>query len=127
MASTSTTPLLIDECVDMTLLPDLVELGWTNIITSAQFSGSSDNGVLELARRNQAVLLTFDADFGRLIFHDLLPAPVGVIYVWLESSPRDVRVARLAQALPVALSQCLDRYVKIDLKQIRVRSFPDSN
>src|SRR5688572_5123146 len=43
-------------------------------------SGAGDPHVMARARRDQRVLLTFDRDYGELIFHRGRPAPPGVIY-----------------------------------------------
>jgi predicted nuclease of predicted toxin-antitoxin system len=39
-----------------------------------------DEDVLGIAVRSEAILLTFDRDFGTLIYHQALQAPPGVVY-----------------------------------------------
>ncbi|HEY3876068.1 MAG TPA: DUF5615 family PIN-like protein [Candidatus Kapabacteria bacterium] len=39
-----------------------------------------DISILDRAVQSGRLLLTFDRDFGDLIFHKMLPAPIGVIY-----------------------------------------------
>ena len=42
--------------------------------------GASDEQVLERAVQEGRIILTFDRDFGRLLFHSRLPPPIGIVY-----------------------------------------------
>jgi predicted nuclease of predicted toxin-antitoxin system len=42
--------------------------------------GAPDQHVLERAAREQRILLTFDRDYGRLLYERDLPAPGGIVY-----------------------------------------------
>lgn len=50
--------------------------------------GAPDEEVLELARSDKRILLTFDKDFGELCFVKQLPAPHGVMLFRKPSTPR---------------------------------------
>jgi predicted nuclease of predicted toxin-antitoxin system len=62
-----------------------------------------DRGVLARAVREGRYLLTFDRDYGELIYRHRLPAPLGVIYFrtiqWLPEEPA-ARLLPLLQADP---------------------------
>ena len=61
--------------------------------------GATDPDVLERASREDRVLLTFDRDFGEMIFLLNLPAPPGIVYFRLDPNwQTDERAVRL-QAL----------------------------
>lgn len=45
-----------------------------------EFPGADDPFVMNLARERNAVILTFDKDYGELIYHRKLPVPPGVIF-----------------------------------------------
>jgi len=51
-------------------------------VDSIQESSPSldDISILDRAVRNKGVILTFDRDFGDLIFNHQLPAPRGIVY-----------------------------------------------
>lgn len=49
-----------------------------------QMRGASDEEVLECARREERVLLTFDKDFGELAFRKGLPATCGIVLFRLK-------------------------------------------
>ncbi|KAA3658436.1 MAG: hypothetical protein DWQ04_25095 [Chloroflexi bacterium] len=46
-------------------------------------SGAKDEQVLEKAHDASQIILTFDSDYGELIFKHKLPVPAGVIYLRL--------------------------------------------
>ncbi len=54
----------------------------------------SDVEVLARAVQSESVLLTFDRDFGDLLFNKKLPAPIGVIYLRFDqlSSEEPARI-----------------------------------
>ena len=43
--------------------------------------GGQDADILELARRRDRIVITFDRDYGELVFKLNKPRPVGVIYL----------------------------------------------
>ncbi|MGH8501564.1 MAG: DUF5615 family PIN-like protein [Gammaproteobacteria bacterium] len=49
--------------------------------------GAGDTQVMELANREKRVLVTFDRDYGELIYRRKLPPPHGVLY--LRFIPQD--------------------------------------
>jgi len=57
-------------------------------------SGASDSCVMEIARQESCILLTFDRDFGQLLFKGGYAAPVGVVYFrFVPSYPEEVAEA----------------------------------
>jgi predicted nuclease of predicted toxin-antitoxin system len=77
--------VLVDENVSLGVASALADAGH-EVMRVAQFLQSADDGqVLEFAISNDAVLVTFDADFGRMIFAEHYPSPRAVIY--LRSPP----------------------------------------
>ncbi len=42
--------------------------------------GAEDSIVLERAVREERIILTFDRDYGELIYRIRMPAPIGVVY-----------------------------------------------
>ncbi|MEL6820692.1 MAG: DUF5615 family PIN-like protein [Calditrichota bacterium] len=61
-------------------------------------SGISDSDVMELAIKSNYIILTFDRDYGELIFKKKLPVPPGVIYLrFIPTHPTET--AELLQQL----------------------------
>lgn len=70
---------LADENVPGDAVVALRELGHDVEWASEIMSGASDVEVLEHAQSNARIVITFDKDFGALVFRHLLPAAHGVI------------------------------------------------
>lgn len=76
---------LIDENVPLTVANALRDLGHDCFVVAESDPQALDPDILAQARREQRVLVTFDSDFSRMIFKELLPPPPGVIY--MQSRP----------------------------------------
>lgn len=46
-----------------------------------EFPGISDEEVMQIARTEQRTILTFDKDYGELVFKHGLPADAGIIFI----------------------------------------------
>lgn len=75
--------LLADENVPTALVESLRLLGHDVASIRETVPSSSDPDVLALANEQQRVLLTYDTDFGELIFRRQHPASEGVILLRL--------------------------------------------
>jgi predicted nuclease of predicted toxin-antitoxin system len=61
---------LIDECVGLTTINFLRELGYPLItVEEAEFDGKSDFEILNLAIRKKCVLITEDIEFGNILLY----------------------------------------------------------
>jgi predicted nuclease of predicted toxin-antitoxin system len=72
---------VIDENVPLLVATALKSLGHECIVIAQIEPRAVDETVMELARREKSILVTFDSDFGRMIFRELRPAPPGVVYM----------------------------------------------
>jgi predicted nuclease of predicted toxin-antitoxin system len=59
---------LADECCDSAVVMALREAGHDVLSVGACIQGAEDTHVIELALREQRILLTEDKDFGRLVY-----------------------------------------------------------
>lgn len=100
----------------------LREKGHEVLAVAESMSGSKDEEILSLAAREGLILLTFDRDYGELIYLRGMAAPLGVVYLRFvpdrPSQPAEVvidleRVARLE-----------NRYTVVQPPQIRQRPLP---
>ena len=80
----------IDENVPLLVATALTALGHDCFVVARQAHRSPDKNVMEVSRREERVLVTFDSDFSRMIFHELQPAPLGVVY--LRGRPEEARL-----------------------------------
>jgi len=90
---------LADENIPLAVVRALVSEGFD--ITSATLAcrGAPDWKVLDLATRENRIVLTFDKDYGYLVFRERRPAPAGIVL--LHFPPRSVEYIheRLARIL----------------------------
>ena len=84
-------------------------------------SGISDIKVLEIAAREERVILTFDKDYGELIYKLKLPKPAGIILMRFEPNtpeePGEVLLQLIAEKITFK-----GFFTVIKLDQIRQRN-----
>lgn len=85
---------LLDENVPFELLPELVTRGHEVTHVARVDARADDEDILSRTVREQAILVTFDSDFGRLIFYERHAPPPGVIYMQArpDGAGRTIRV-----------------------------------
>lgn len=115
---------LANENVPLHSIALLRQAGHDVLAISESLPGADDRTVLERAVAEQRVLLTFDRDYGELIFRRSLPVPPGVVYLRLvpqtPSEAGEVVLALLAQE-ELELTR---RYTVIDPPRVRQRPLP---
>ncbi|HWF45302.1 MAG TPA: DUF5615 family PIN-like protein [Candidatus Kapabacteria bacterium] len=83
---------------------------------------NSDEDILDLAVQSNSILLTFDRDFGTLIYHKALQSPHGVVYFRTPFSD-SVEPAQLL--LKLMESYTLDHmFTVLKGHEVRQRSLP---
>jgi predicted nuclease of predicted toxin-antitoxin system len=83
--------LLLDENMPRSVGRALAEAGHGVAFVADIEPAAEDRGVLALARAGQRILITFDADFGDLIYQQGVPAPPAIVY--LRMHPFDTAAA----------------------------------
>ena len=111
---------LLDESADRRLRPYLADLGHDVTRIGTEHPPSLDDEiVLAIAHGEGRILIASDRDFGDLIFVKLRPHR-GVIYMRLEETSLDVKVARLLHVLAHHAND-LHRYLVVTEAKVRVR------
>ncbi len=112
--------LLLDENIPPTLVPALLAAGHDAACVAQRVPGLDDRGVLEPARHEESILLTFDSDFGDLIFaHGESPPPAVVLF-----RLHPIVVADLARLALTALDPAaLGAFVVVSRESTRLRPF----
>ncbi len=112
---------LADENVPLPSIRLLREAGLDIEAVGELAPGAPDVQVLSQAASSGRILITFDRDFGELIYSRNAPVPRGVIYVRvLPASPEEP--AQLLQDL-IAMPdiQLLDRFTVLERERVRQR------
>jgi predicted nuclease of predicted toxin-antitoxin system len=91
--------LLLDENVPRSVGRALREAGHDVVFVANASPTVDDRSVLAVARAGRRVLVTFDADFGDLIYQQNVPAPLAIIYLRLHPIDPAVAARMALQAL----------------------------
>lgn len=82
--------LLADENIPGAVVAALTGAGHDVVWIRQTTPGASDPAVLEIPREGGRILLSFDKDFGELVFKRRLPAPPGLILLrFTPASPTE--------------------------------------
>lgn len=87
--------------------------------------GSRDEEVLARANAEHRVLVTFDKDFGELVFHRRLPPPPAVI-LFRFAIPSPAHAARRAASALASRSDWEGHFAVVDDIQVRMTPLPSS-
>ena len=102
------------------MLPHLQTLGHDATRIGREYPhGLPDEQVLEIAYREQRILIASDLDFGDLVVRMGLPH-AGVILFRLGATDLATKIRRLDDVLRECADQ-LDRFIVVTLQSIRVR------
>jgi predicted nuclease of predicted toxin-antitoxin system len=85
--------------------------------------GSTDEDVLVRARKENPLLLTFDKDFGQLVFHHGAQAAHGVILFRISQISSSVAAERVSSAL-ASRGDWSGHFTVVDDFGIRMRPLP---
>jgi predicted nuclease of predicted toxin-antitoxin system len=86
--------------------------------------GIEDSEVLARAVDEQRIILTFDGDYGELIYRLRLPAPTGVIYLRFRPHTPEEPAAILLDLFQTEGFQIDGRFTIIERDRIRQRPLP---
>ncbi|HEY9205739.1 MAG TPA: DUF5615 family PIN-like protein [Candidatus Methanoperedens sp.] len=70
---------LADENIPFYVVKQLRKEGCKIISVLEDFAGSSDEKIMELSSKNKWIIITFDKDFGELIYKQKTDKPYGII------------------------------------------------
>jgi len=84
--------IVADENIDAKLIASLRELDFDVFSIQEKTSGISDKEVLQLANTKNALLITEDSDFGKLVNQEKLDHS-GILFIRLSTMPRNERIS----------------------------------
>ena len=117
--------LLADENIPRGMIAALREAGHDVSAIAEIAPQSSDEQVLAAAVAQGLVLLTFDADFGRMIFAEGYRAPPGIIYLRSPPPSPAVAIERVLRVARAGSPANDGHFVSIDRKA-RYHPLPES-
>jgi predicted nuclease of predicted toxin-antitoxin system len=112
---------LVDECVDAGLVELLRQSGHDAVYVADIAPRASDVEVMEVALREQRLLLTEDKDFGDLTFRQARPVP-GIVLLRIAAERRQRKGERLLAAIHRFGPAMFGRYTVIEEARFRARS-----
>lgn len=117
------TRLLLDENFPGSTVARFVQAGHDVQTMAALGPGLPDLDVLRLAREQDRCLITFDADFGELVFQQQAEPPPSIVYVRMHPIDPDAACALALHALEGPLS---GMFIVATIRGLRRRRFSTS-
>jgi len=112
--------IVADENFPRPALVALREAGWDVLSVAEEHPGYSDEEVAALCAGQERILMTFDKDFGELVFRRGLPAGSGVVMFRITpESPAEA--AEVALALVESQPDLRGNFCVVTRNRIRVR------
>jgi predicted nuclease of predicted toxin-antitoxin system len=112
--------LLINENIPLASVAALRKAGHDVVSITERSPGISDESVMAIAHKEQRILVTFDRDYGELVFRRRLPMPAGVLYLrFLPASPSEP--AEYLARLITAGIELEGKFTTGDREQVRQR------
>ena len=111
---------LADENIHADLIVWLRSAGHDVVYAAESLSGDPDEVLLEIAHREERILLTDDKDFGDLVFHRKLSSQ-GILLIRLSSPRIEDRLRRLSELWGAIEPYLEGRFVVIGDKKVRTR------
>ncbi|MCI0412692.1 DUF5615 family PIN-like protein [bacterium] len=112
--------IVADESVIVPVIVSLRSLGYEVLAIREIQPAAEDNFVLNLARQENAFLITFDKDFGELVFRQKLLSS-GVILVRLKGLSMPTKTRMVCSAIDKYGSQLMQSFTVISARIIRFR------
>ncbi len=112
--------VLADEGIDRQIVDALREKGYIVGYVAEMDPGTSDDAVLELANREEVILLTADKDFGELVFR-LRKLSSGVVLVRLAGLSPEKKSEIVVSCLMNHFSEVQGSFSVITATGVRIR------
>jgi predicted nuclease of predicted toxin-antitoxin system len=115
---------LAEECFSGAIIRALREAGFDATRSADLIPAAADQDVLELAVREQRVLLTEDNDFGELTMRLRLPS-LGIVRIDLKSLSKQAQARRTVETLAKLGDEVCGAIVSIEPGRARIRKIFD--
>ena len=102
----------------------LREAGHTVVSITEEMAGVKDSVVLSRAVDEKLIVLTFDRDYGDLIYKLRLPVPAGVVYFRIDPASPSEPCERFLELLKIEGLSLEGKFTVTDRERIRQRPLP---
>ncbi len=118
------TRFLADENFPLASVAVLRDHGHDVAAVAEETPGEKDAAILARAARERRVLITFDRDYGELIFRRALAIPAGVVYLRFSPSSPEQPGRFMLRLLDVADLEIEGRFTVATRSEVRQRPLP---
>lgn len=118
---------LANENFPLTSVNKLRKAGLDIVSVIEMMAGANDERVLSHAHQEGQVILTFDRDYGELIYRQKLPVPVGVIYFRFTPQTPEEPAEYVLNLLANQKIQLEGKFTVARRERIRQRPLPETN
>ena len=115
--------ILLDENVHAGVGESLREAGHDVVSVAWSHPGVSDRKLLSRKDIGKCLLVTYDRDFGELVFKEGLAVPLGVIYSRLGRADPDVLAQRILTL--IESGEVENKFIVVDKDGERTRALPE--
>jgi len=115
--------ILADENIPLRVVAALRDRGNDVLWVREHSPGATDRAVLETAKVQERILLTFDKDFGELAFRANLPHTAGIVLLRLSAATPELLCRRVVGALE-RLDDWAGLFAVVDETRIRTHGLP---
>ncbi len=115
---------LANENVPLQAIHHLRQAGYNVVAITEDSPGIKDEAVLARAVSEQRIVLTFDRDYGELIYKQRLPVPAGVIYFRFVPITPQEPAEYLLNLLTIEGLVLDGKFTTVRRNQIRQRPLP---
>jgi predicted nuclease of predicted toxin-antitoxin system len=117
--------LLANENIPIPTIRLLRQAGYDITAIAEDFPGIADTVVLALASDEQRIILTFDRDYGELIYRRGLRSPSGVIYLRFQPQTPTEPAELLLNLFQTENLEFEQRFTVVERDYIRQRNLPN--
>ena len=114
---------LADESCDFSVVRSLRADGHDVVAIADVLPASDDALVMDLARREQRILLTEDKDFGQLVYANMQPS-AGVIFIRYPANNRKTLPDAVVKLIKEAQSRLEGRFIVLSPGRTRIGGNP---
>jgi len=115
---------LADEDLPLASVRRLRGLGYDIAAIAEDSPGATDWEALARATHEDRIVLTFDRDYGELIYRKRLPSPVGVIYFRFDPLTPEEPAEHVLRLLATSGLSLEGKFTVVERRQVRQRPLP---
>jgi predicted nuclease of predicted toxin-antitoxin system len=116
--------LLVDENIPSTSVAALRSAGHDVVAVAETCPGAPDAELLRVANQETRILLTFDRDFGALVYREGAAVPAGVILLRMVPQTPDEPAKLVSSLAERPELEFEGRFTVVDRERVRQRRLP---